>query len=112
MTADRNSRIQQRAYHLWLEEGQPHGRDEEHWHRAERELIEEERRLGEGLPATDAPAADTRQAAPARAEDRPDNKSPTAVQEKAKPRAPRSRPAATGSGSRVSRRPAAAKSVE
>jgi len=27
-----------RAYQLWLEAGRPHGEDEEHWYRAEREL--------------------------------------------------------------------------
>src|SRR3954464_14015373 len=55
MTADRNARIQERAYHLWLEEGQPHGRHDERWHRAERELIEEERRLQEASPVKAAP---------------------------------------------------------
>lgn len=29
-----------RAYHLWEEEGHPVGRDQEHWHRAERQLLE------------------------------------------------------------------------
>ena len=47
MAEDRNARIGERAYHIWLEEGQPHGRHDEHWHRAERELIEEENRLRE-----------------------------------------------------------------
>ncbi len=50
MTTDRNARIEERAYHIWLEEGRPHGRHDEHWHRAERELIEEESRL-RGNPA-------------------------------------------------------------
>ena len=31
-------RIRERAYQIWLAEGQPHGRDKEHWAQAEREL--------------------------------------------------------------------------
>jgi len=27
-----------RAYAIWVEEGMPHGRDEDHWHRARTEL--------------------------------------------------------------------------
>jgi hypothetical protein len=30
--------IRRRAYALWETDGRPHGRDEEYWHRAEREL--------------------------------------------------------------------------
>lgn len=30
--------ISARAYDLWEREGSPHGRHEEHWHRARREL--------------------------------------------------------------------------
>jgi len=32
--------IKSRAYQLWLDAGQPGGRDEEFWHAAERELSE------------------------------------------------------------------------
>lgn len=32
--------VRQRAYALWDEEGRPSGRDDEYWHRAERELRE------------------------------------------------------------------------
>jgi hypothetical protein len=120
MTADRNTRIQERAYHLWLEEGRPDGRHEEHWRRAESELIEEERSLRDGSPvtaahpgdaATGAPAVSNGRAAPVRAQDRSGGKSQTIPQAAAKPRAARSRPAASpgasGSGSRGSRRSAA-----
>lgn len=131
MTADRNARIEQRAYHLWLEEGRPHGRHEEHWHRAKRELIEEERGLRKASPATaardcaeviealdesvekgpllcsgsrqDPVAADPTKVTRSRA------KSEDPEQAKTKPRARSSRPAAAGSGSRSSRRSAAAK---
>jgi hypothetical protein len=30
--------IQERAYHIWENEGRPHGRDFDHWLRAEQEL--------------------------------------------------------------------------
>lgn len=34
--------IARRAHEIWESEGQPAGRNDEHWHRARRELIEEE----------------------------------------------------------------------
>jgi hypothetical protein len=34
-------RVQQRAYEIWEREGRPHGRDDEHWQRAEREIRDE-----------------------------------------------------------------------
>lgn len=34
----REQRIRERAYHLWEQDGRPHGRDQEYWERA-RELI-------------------------------------------------------------------------
>ena len=33
-----DERIRERAYRLWIEEGQPHGKDAEHWEKA-RELL-------------------------------------------------------------------------
>lgn len=30
--------IKERAYHIWENEGRPHGRDREHWERASREI--------------------------------------------------------------------------
>jgi hypothetical protein len=140
MTSDRNAWIQERAYHLWLEAGRPHGTDQEHWYRAERELIKAEGGLGEqgtgigeDIPAAtsrggetigmpDASAADAvRSAAEGRRNHadigpavpaRSRAKSPAATPSNAKPRAARSRPAASGSGSRGSRRSAAAKPAE
>lgn len=38
MDEDREERIRARAYQLWEAEGGPHGRDEEHWRRAEDEI--------------------------------------------------------------------------
>lgn len=37
--ADIHERIRKRAYALWEEEGRPEGRADEHWHRAEAEVI-------------------------------------------------------------------------
>ena len=31
-----------RSYQIWEREGRPHGRDQEHWYRAERELTAEQ----------------------------------------------------------------------
>ncbi|WP_322965566.1 DUF2934 domain-containing protein [Sphingomonas fuzhouensis] len=37
---DREEQLRQRAYGIWQSEGEPHGRDRDHWERAERELTE------------------------------------------------------------------------
>ncbi|UYN98187.1 MAG: DUF2934 domain-containing protein [Devosia sp.] len=37
-----DSKIRDRAYQLWVEAGQPEGREQEFWYEAERELAEEE----------------------------------------------------------------------
>jgi hypothetical protein len=42
MQSDREERIRQRAYEIWQSEGHGHGRHEDHWHRAEREIAAEE----------------------------------------------------------------------
>ncbi len=39
---DKQKRIKRRAYAFWEAEGQPHGRDEEHWHLAARQIEAEE----------------------------------------------------------------------
>jgi hypothetical protein len=48
MTPEREQRIRELAYHLWEEDGRPHGRDLEYWERA-RELIGIEESAGAGL---------------------------------------------------------------
>jgi hypothetical protein len=63
MQSDRQERISERAYQIWVAEGHVHGRHEEHWHRAEREIAEEELRL--------AAAMDDRAASTARKGARP-----------------------------------------
>ena len=35
-------KVRRRAYAIWLDEGMVHGRDEEHWREAEREIAAEE----------------------------------------------------------------------
>jgi hypothetical protein len=42
MDLEKQKRIEQRAYLFWEAEGQPHGRHEEHWHRAARQVEAEE----------------------------------------------------------------------
>ncbi|KQN93143.1 hypothetical protein ASE95_11315 [Sphingomonas sp. Leaf231] len=41
MVDDRNARIRERAYRLWQQEGEPHGRDREHWETAERDVTDD-----------------------------------------------------------------------
>jgi hypothetical protein len=64
MTGISAKAIEERAYHIWMREGCPHGRDFEHWVQAQVELeAERERRTGNGAVA--APAPRRRAAAPA-----------------------------------------------
>jgi hypothetical protein len=41
MSDERHDAVSRRAYELWQREGGEHGRHEDHWHRATRELTEE-----------------------------------------------------------------------
>ena len=49
MQSDRQQRISERAYLIWVAEGRAHGRHDEHWQRAEREIAEEELRVAAAL---------------------------------------------------------------
>jgi hypothetical protein len=60
MQSDRQERISERAYQIWVAEGYVHGRHEEHWHRAEREIAEEELRLAAAMDNRAAGAAGKR----------------------------------------------------
>jgi DUF2934 family protein len=64
------SDIARRAYALWEKEGRPHGRDRDHWSRAERELDSELALAAAGEPAESAktPARTRKTAAAAAAE--------------------------------------------
>ena len=48
MQSDRDARIRDRAYQIWLEEGRMHGKEQEHWQRAEREIAAEDARTSSG----------------------------------------------------------------
>jgi DNA-binding CsgD family transcriptional regulator len=53
MTEDeREQRIRERAYFVWIDDGRPHGFDQEHWTIAEKELAAEEAEI---KPAERAP---------------------------------------------------------
>jgi Protein of unknown function (DUF2934) len=43
MQSDRQARIRERAYQIWVDEGRVHGKHVEHWRRAEHEVAEEEK---------------------------------------------------------------------
>jgi hypothetical protein len=49
-------RIRARAYHIWEQEGRPHGRDEQHWQEAERQLAVEFRIGYPDATGTDFPS--------------------------------------------------------
>jgi hypothetical protein len=61
MQLDRQERISERAYQIWVAEGRVHGKHDEHWHRAEREIAEEELRLAAAMAdrAADVAASGT-----------------------------------------------------
>ena len=42
--ADRETKIRERAYYLWIRQGLPEGRQQEHWHEAEKEVDAEQDR--------------------------------------------------------------------
>lgn len=66
MTDDREEQIRQKAYRIWQEEGEPEGREHEHWERAQQEFG------GDALPEDEPEAAaaigidDASDAAPAK----------------------------------------------
>jgi hypothetical protein len=69
--SERDSRIRDRAYHIWLSEGRRHGSHDAHWRQAERE-IEAEEVGGSGTKKTGSARAVTDKAkAPVTSEARP-----------------------------------------
>jgi hypothetical protein len=101
MQSDREARIKERAYRIWVEEGRTHGRQDEHWHRAEREIADEEATADKAADTAKTirrPAASRATAATKPA--RPRAKSPEAAE---KPQAT-PRPAGTAATSRSPRR--------
>ncbi|HET7594619.1 MAG TPA: DUF2934 domain-containing protein [Stellaceae bacterium] len=61
MDSDKEARIRERAYEIWVREGRPHGRDAEHWQKAEAEITAESGAAGDraaagSKPRTEAPS--------------------------------------------------------
>ena len=48
--ADRQQRVRDRAYVIWIEDGRPEGRSEDHWRRASEAIDEEDAAI---TPLTD-----------------------------------------------------------
>jgi hypothetical protein len=60
MESDKEARIRERAHEIWVSEGRPHGRDAEHWQKAEAEIAAEsgavaDRAAAGSKPRTEAP---------------------------------------------------------
>ena len=47
MAEEQERRIRERAYLIWIDEGEPEGRDEVHWEKAKAQLQEEDQRRAE-----------------------------------------------------------------
>ena len=63
MEQEMKQRTRERAYQIWIEEGQPDGRDKEHWAQAEQELSGTAERgppLQPDQPKGDVPGAQAR----------------------------------------------------
>ena len=63
MQSDREARIRERAHQIWVAEGRTHGSQEAHWHRAEREIAEEDAAKAGKRPARPRGRATTAAAA-------------------------------------------------
>lgn len=76
---NRQEQLRARAYGIWQAEGEPHGRDREHWEMAERELAAPEAEVEATAPKSTTPRR--KKAAPVQTTDKLDAKP--------KPRKPR-----------------------
>jgi hypothetical protein len=102
MQSDRHQRISERAYQIWIAEGRGHGRHDEHWQRAEREIAEEELRVAAALADRAAGTATSRRRRPSAAGAKKAAPTATAGKSRAIPGAPARRGARrtpTGSSS-------------
>lgn len=82
-------KVSRKAYEIWEAEGRPHGRDQEHWHRARAEVDAEKPakpKRATAKPAAAKPAA----AKPAAAKAKPAPKKPAAKPAARKPAAKKS----------------------
>lgn len=98
--ADHAERVRQRAHEIWESEGRPHGRDSDHWLRAEAEM---RNTLGDGQ--TTGQGMDQQATAQAPGKSARSRKAPSNGAESPKPaRAPRAKPAGkTGTGKATGR---------
>ena len=69
--SDRDAKIRDRAYRIWLSQGRPDGHDTAHWQQAQREIEAEEAGSAGGKPAPARPARPKRPRSPARPARRP-----------------------------------------
>ena len=65
MESEKEARIRERAYEIWVREGQPHGRDAEHWQLAEAEITAESEAVADRAAAGSKPRIETPSPAPA-----------------------------------------------
>ena len=98
MNSEREARIQERAYRIWEEEGRPHGREEEHWHRAVHEIDSAQASAGKTTPptrrASKTAKARVSTAAKASASAKKNESSPASARPAAKPASTAARTAA------------------
>ena len=64
MEQDKEARIRERAYEIWVREGRPHGRDAEHWQKAAAEISAESHAAADHAAACSKPGSETPSAAP------------------------------------------------
>jgi len=91
MQSDRQQRISERAHQIWVAEGRVHGKDHEHWQRAEREIAAEELRVAAALAKRATGAAGTaapKARRPRQASGATKPGTPTAAKSRAAPAAP------------------------
>ena len=103
MRSDRNRRIEQRAHEIWEAEGRPHGKHDEHWHRAEREIAGGRGGTGGRAAGSGGKSTAARKASPAKARAKTDasaKKAGGATSRTAKPAASAGASGASGRGRR------------
>ena len=59
MDSDKEARIRERAYEIWVREGRPHGKDAEHWQKAAAEIAAESGALADRAAAGSKPRTET-----------------------------------------------------
>jgi hypothetical protein len=91
--ADRDARIRDRAYQIWLSEGRRHGHDEAHWQQAQRE-IEAEEAAAPGATKASARFTQSRTTVPVTSEADPPTVSRARAKNDTAARKPRTRAAA------------------